>query len=360
MTTIGLSMIVKDEEELLARCLRSVMPYVDEIIIVDTGSTDRTMETARSFGAEVYEREWTDDFGVARQESLDLVKSDWAFWLDADDLLFGGEKLQEMIAEAHPDVSVFYWQYLLGKEVTGDPTFTYWRERCVRNDGSFRWAGVAHEVLVCPGPSEQIWYPYITVEHHPKSLREGRGPRNLRIMEKSIQRKGDKAEPRDLFYYARELKDSGHLEKSLEVFQRYCEVSTWDDERYQASLDIGEIYLRLNNIHKARVTYLSGIMIRPLWPNAYYQLARLSYFEKKMEEVIHWTEIARRLNFPDTQLFVDRKSLTFDWIIYYTNALHEIGEIEEAYLWTEAALKIDPQDGMHLHNLEYFASKRGT
>lgn len=360
MTTIGLSMIVKNEEELLARCLRSVIHFVDEIIIVDTGSTDRTIEIARSFGAEVHEREWTDDFGVARQESLDLVKSDWAFWLDADDILIGGDKLQEMIADSPSDVSVFYWRYLLGKDAQGESTFTYWRERCIRNDGSFRWAGAAHEVLVCPDPKEQLWYPSISVEHYPKSLREARGPRNLRIMEKSVQQKGDKVEPRDLFYYARELKDSGLLNESLEVFQKYCEVSTWDDERYQASLDIGEIYVGLRDIHKARVSYLSAIMIRPMWPNAYYQLARLSYFEKKMKEVIHWTLIAMDLDFPDTLLFVDRKSLTFDWIIYYTNALYEMGKIESAYQWTKTALKIDPQDGMHLHNLEYFTSRRGT
>ncbi|HEY3190788.1 MAG TPA: glycosyltransferase family 2 protein, partial [Solirubrobacteraceae bacterium] len=85
--TISLCMIVRDEESMLPRCLQAVAAHVDEIVIVDTGSTDSTMEIARSFGAKVVEAEWTGDFAAARNISFDAATSDWIFYLDADEVM---------------------------------------------------------------------------------------------------------------------------------------------------------------------------------------------------------------------------------------------------------------------------------
>ena len=82
---ISLAMIVKNEEAALAHCLDSVKALADEIIIVDTGSTDKTIDIARGFGAQVYRFEWRDDFSAARNESLKYCKGDWVFILDADE-----------------------------------------------------------------------------------------------------------------------------------------------------------------------------------------------------------------------------------------------------------------------------------
>ncbi len=82
-------MIVRDEEEMLPRCLAAVADAVDEIIIVDTGSVDRTIEIARSFGAQVIEREWTGSFSDARNASFDAATGDWILYLDADEVLVG-------------------------------------------------------------------------------------------------------------------------------------------------------------------------------------------------------------------------------------------------------------------------------
>ncbi len=82
---LSLCMIVKNEERFLAACLASVKDAVDEINIVDTGSTDRTVEIARSFGANVAFREWRNDFGWARNESLQMATRRWTLVLDADE-----------------------------------------------------------------------------------------------------------------------------------------------------------------------------------------------------------------------------------------------------------------------------------
>ena len=81
---VSLTMIVREEENNLPRCLESVRGIFDEIIVVDTGSTDRTVEIARSFGAKVFDFVWVDSFSAARNEALAHATGDFAFWLDAD------------------------------------------------------------------------------------------------------------------------------------------------------------------------------------------------------------------------------------------------------------------------------------
>jgi GT2 family glycosyltransferase len=83
--TVSLTMIVRDEEANLPACLESARGLFDEVVVVDTGSKDRTVELARAFGARVFDFPWVDDFAAARNASLARATGDYAFWLDADD-----------------------------------------------------------------------------------------------------------------------------------------------------------------------------------------------------------------------------------------------------------------------------------
>jgi glycosyltransferase involved in cell wall biosynthesis/SAM-dependent methyltransferase len=97
---ISLCMIVKDEAENLPRCLESVKGIVDEIIVVDTGSTDETPQIAERYGAKVIHFEWTGSFSDARNESLRHAKGEWILWLDADEALAEGkERLRALLEE---------------------------------------------------------------------------------------------------------------------------------------------------------------------------------------------------------------------------------------------------------------------
>src|SRR3989344_5938628 len=85
--TISLCMITKDEEKYLEQCLSSVNSLVDEIIIVDTGSNDKTKEIAKKFKAKVFDFKWIDDFSAARNESLKHATKDWILVIDADEII---------------------------------------------------------------------------------------------------------------------------------------------------------------------------------------------------------------------------------------------------------------------------------
>ena len=89
---ISLMMIVRDEEENLPHGLESVRDVFDEIVVVDTGSTDRTFEIARSFGARAFDFVWVDSFSADRNEALSHTTGYYAFWLDSDDVVEPPEK----------------------------------------------------------------------------------------------------------------------------------------------------------------------------------------------------------------------------------------------------------------------------
>jgi len=96
--TLSVCMIVRDEEKNIRMAIESVKPFADEIVVVDTGSMDQTVEIARSLGAKVGHFQWCDDFSAARNASLDMATGDWIMWLDADDYVPPTEwpKLQEI------------------------------------------------------------------------------------------------------------------------------------------------------------------------------------------------------------------------------------------------------------------------
>ena len=106
MITISLSMIVKNEEDVLARCLDSVKDIVDEIIIVDTGSIDKTKEIAKEYTDKIFDFKWIDDFSAARNYSFSKASKDYIFWLDADDIILeeDKEKLKQLKQDLDKEV----------------------------------------------------------------------------------------------------------------------------------------------------------------------------------------------------------------------------------------------------------------
>lgn len=102
---LSLCMIVKNEQENLPRCLSSIQDKVDEIILVDTGSTDSTIEIAQRFGAKIFHFSWNDDFSAARNYSLQQAQGDWIIYLDADEELHPDSQplLRKTVASSHQD-----------------------------------------------------------------------------------------------------------------------------------------------------------------------------------------------------------------------------------------------------------------
>ncbi|MDQ0048935.1 glycosyltransferase involved in cell wall biosynthesis [Paenibacillus polymyxa] len=138
--TISLCMIVKDEEQVLGRCLESAKDIVHEIIILDTGSTDNTIEIARKYTDNVYFYKWTNDFAAARNESLKHATSDFVLILDADEFLEEGCDLQQDVLS-----NCDYYLCHIKNQISYERSFTFNAVRLFKNHISLKYENRLHE-----------------------------------------------------------------------------------------------------------------------------------------------------------------------------------------------------------------------
>jgi glycosyltransferase involved in cell wall biosynthesis/uncharacterized protein HemY len=153
--TLSLCMIVKNEEKFLPTCLESVKDHVDEIIMVDTGSTDRTVEIAERYNAKVYHHPWENSFSKARNYSIKYATCDWIIWLDADEEVDkeDGHKLKEVIKDN--DVDVIYIP-VFNRPVGGKNLSVSNLEKIFRNHIGIYFEGIVHNYLKYSGPSKNV------------------------------------------------------------------------------------------------------------------------------------------------------------------------------------------------------------
>lgn len=272
MPTISLAMIVKDEEKWLGPCLDSVKNIVDEIIVVDTGSTDCTKEIAESYGAKVYDFKWIDDFSAARNFSFSKATKEWILWLDADDRLDGAEKLKGALAALQPQFSCVLMQYFYGFDEFGNCTALHMKNRVVRNDGNFTWKGRIHEDLIpimTTGVSSTV---DVAVYHRATGERvSNSSERNLRIALSEYKEKP--LDPRVTFNVANSHVALGRHEEAIKYYLEYLQKSGWDEEKYLAMCRIGMSLYELNQFDEAMNMFLRAVKLRPKYADAFRGLA---------------------------------------------------------------------------------------
>ena len=197
-------MIVKNEEHFLAQCLNSVREYVDEIIVVDTGSTDTTIEIARSYGAHVIEREWRNDFAWARNESIAAATKRWILFMDADEELMESSRAQLLALKNVPSHEMALWVRIYNRtdDYLGSGDVSHALIRIFPNDERIRFRGLIHEYPALAGNENSIEAvpSDIAIVHHGyvnavvKS--RNKGARNREILEAAT-----KAEPDNPYHW---------------------------------------------------------------------------------------------------------------------------------------------------------------
>ena len=205
MGTVSLCMILRDEEAVLGRCLDSVARHVDQIILVDTGSRDRTKEIGAAYGAQIYDFPWQDDFAAARNFAYARAGMDYQLWLDADDLV-PPDTAAALRTLADGEADLVMLPYRTGFDAAGRCSFWCWRERLTRRAAGFRWQGAVHECIIPAGRVVKADFP---IDHRPGE--KPRSDRNLGILQRQLERDGT-LPPRARYYYGRELLEHGRTE----------------------------------------------------------------------------------------------------------------------------------------------------
>ena len=226
---ISLCMIVKDEEELLPICLNSIKDLVDEIIIVDTGSKDKTIDVANGFSAKIYNFNWNNDFSEARNESLKHATKDWILIMDADEEFYSEdkEKLRVLLSSELKEDAIYFFQgvsYLGEKIDEGNVTISL-NPRLFKNNRGIHYEGQIHNQLVYESNEVNVIEESIKIHHYGYlseriNLRK-KQDRNIPILKEQIKRN-----PKDGFAYfnlGTEYYSLGNTEKALECYYKSYE-----------------------------------------------------------------------------------------------------------------------------------------
>jgi len=296
-SNITLAMIVlptAEEAKKLDRALTSVKGAVDEIVITQAGEKPckEVEAVAKKHKAKCDFFAWTDDFAAARTHSFAQATGDWILWMDADDILVGGDKLRKYLTLAEErSIDGFAFLYHYGYDANRNLIEKHWKTQMVRNDGHAEWVGAIHEDLL---PKRSVnWVSIHDVYRIHKANKEENADhfdRNLRILLQQVEK--NPQEPRNYFYLARTYLGLGRHADAISACLSYLERSGWDQERYEARLIMGEAFMRLGDSQAALEAYQAAILEFEGAPDAYIYKARIYVIEERWKEALTNLEIA--------------------------------------------------------------------
>ncbi len=284
--TISAAMIVKDEENFLPQCLDSIKDLVDEIIIVDTGSTDRTMEIAREYGAKIYEHPWENDFSLHRNQSIDYATGDWILIIDAD---------EELKTEEHATIR----QAIKRKDVTSISFVVYNKiqmgrigflnsHRMFRNGLGFKYHGIVHNQLVVEGKTLMSQFKVI---HHGYGLSEEqmekKGRRSEALLLKQLEKNPELVFPH--FNLAQIYRGLGEPDKSLEHSKFVVDnisVSDLDHRhvRLMAMDQMGCAYIGMDKFEEAESVFNEALTLRDDYLDPMFNMGFMFMRQRRYED----------------------------------------------------------------------------
>lgn len=229
--SVALCMIVKDEEEVIERCLESVSGLIDSWVICDTGSSDRTTELIESslshLPGQLHRIPW-EDFGQTRTEALKAAgkAADYLLLIDADMTIRQRSSLPQLTHDA----------YVLREAGPLD----FGVVRLIRADRRWWYEGSTHEYIATDGAYRQAELDELEIVHHADgSSRAGKLSRDVTLLERDLDR--DPGDQRALFYLAQSYRDLGKTQPAIRTYRRRVELGGWGEEVFCANLEEGRL-----------------------------------------------------------------------------------------------------------------------
>lgn len=280
--TIGLCVIAKNEEALIGRMLESCK-WADQIVVCDTGSTDRTIEIAKQFGAETHlDFIWIDDFAKAQNHAKSKMTTDWILSLDADEVLLSSEEDVRKAVEIAKNV------VRVTMVAEGDHANEFGFGRLFRNTPEIFWEAAIHKHLNVPGEGEPVGNVRIMYGYSPAHLLDI--DRSLRMLEKAVDDNPGAA--RELYYLGREYFYKKRYQECVDTFKRYFKVAHWGAEIADAWLISSQAYVELKQVEEAAAAVLQAIKINSNFKEAIQFMAELAIPQNKKQ----WQRMAKTAN----------------------------------------------------------------
>lgn len=231
--TVSLCMIVKNEINNIEALMHEVCPVIEQVVVVDTGSTDGTREKLVELSQkypclEIKDFIWIKDFSAARNYSFSFAKNTWIYWLDGDDRVDSIE-LKYFKDNSLDDTNVDVWllDYIYSRFPDGSPRTILGRERFLRRERNPKWINAIHETVDINGYRQKNYDKLKVVHNHAGKYIDIN--RNMEILESEYAKNPN--EPRTAYYYGKELFDRINP-KGIEILEKFIELpwKYWDDE----------------------------------------------------------------------------------------------------------------------------------
>jgi glycosyltransferase involved in cell wall biosynthesis len=349
-------MIVKNEEQVLERCLKSIKEFVNEIIIVDTGSTDKTKEIAAKFTDKIYDFEWVDDFSAARNFSFSKATMDYIIWLDADDVVEKTDlkKLLEIKNELQ-NVDVVMVKYNIAFDEKNNPTFSYYRERILKNDKTFLWVDPVHEIIV---PHGKIIYSDAAISHRKNNFQQT--DRNLKIYQKMINN-NIKLAPRQKFYYSRELMYNELLDDAIQSFNEFLNDNGWVENKIETCQNLANCFIKKNDLDSALKSLFQSFIYDKPRAETLCSIGNIFMQQTKYEQAIFWFKQATKCkpNY-ESGAFIQKEN--YDLIPYLQMCVcyFHLNDLKKSEYYNQKAYKINPYNRAVQINREFFKNLKAT
>lgn len=287
-------LIVRDNEETIRPCLETLKPWVDEIVVVDTGSQDATPDICEELGARVFHWPWRDDFAAARNESIDHARGEWIFWMDSDDTLpeHCGRQLRELVDGPHPDEMMGYVAqvHCPGKEPSDITAVDH--VKLFRNRPDLRFEFRIHEQIIPSirrAQGEVGWTGIYVVHSGSDQSQQGRArklTRDFRLLEKELN---DRPEhPFVLFNLGMTHADAGQYELAVDYLTRCINVSGQAESHLcKAYALLVNALSQLDRRQQAWEMVKDGLKLFPDNKELLFRLALLDHQFERYQEAAH-------------------------------------------------------------------------
>lgn len=354
MKEISLCMIVKDEEEVIGRCLDSVRDIADEIIIVDTGSTDRTKEIVSQYTDKIFNFKWVDDFSKARNFSFLKATKDYILWLDADDVIKEEDykKFMELKKELDGSIDLYQMKYNYMVDINDNPTLVQMRERLLKREKNYQWESPIHEVIIPTGVIKKV---DIAITHKKQKIKDIN--RNLKIFEK-MEKQEIQLDARQEYCYAKELYYLKKYDEAILKYEKYLNKYGKDYQSkrsflYSAILELVDCYKIMGEDVKRLDTLM--IVLKNEVPGAECccKIGEVFLEKKEYNTAIFWFLQAVNNDVKqDEEANADYKEF-----LPYINlcvCYYWMGDLQKSYEYNELAGKIKPNNKTYLYNKSIF------
>ena len=363
--TISLCMITKNEEKNIAQCLNSVKGIVDEIIIVDTGSTDRTKQIVKDFGffkTKIFDFKWIDDFSAARNESIKHADKDWILVLDADEILDEDslKAVKELTNDKETDGFLFLQKnYTNETSIAGFVNETQKKNgiayagwygsfivRLFRNKKGYKFEGTVHELveLSIENKKGKIAATNIAVHHYGNAdpvIAKKKRQLYLELCKKKITK-----QPNASSYYELGVlyKENNSHEEAINSFKKAIELNP---KHSMALYELGIIFEQQKNYDEAIKNYTESLRIKE--NSEAFQNLGVCYLKKGMLKEAYRNLVKAILLNPNKYTIYNNLGAV----------LERIGNYDSAVQMLEIGIKLNPKNTIGYYNLGLVLDKKG-